>query len=226
MFMLIVALTGGIAAGKSVVAALLKERGCFVHSADRVAHNLIKPGRPAWREAVAHFGRGILNPDQSIDRAKLGKIVFSDPEARKFLNGLIHPLILRKKMEAIRRLEREGRYRIFVSEAALTVESGFAPFFDRIVAVDCPKRVQVRRLMERDGIPRREALKKIGSQMPSEQKIKFADYIIDTSGTLAETAGQTARVYRALLADFRKKQKEGKSAAGIKRSDRRPAAGS
>lgn len=206
--MLTVALTGGIATGKSVVAAILKNRGCFIHSADRVAHDLIRPGRPAWRAAVDYFGRGILNPDRRINRAKLGQIIFSNPAARKFLNQLIHPLVLQKKKETIRRLEKEGRYKIFVSEAALTIESGFAPFFDRIIVVDCPKRVQVRRLMERDGIPRHEALKKIHSQLPSARKIKSADYIIDTSGTLAETAAQTECVYRALLADFRKKQKK------------------
>ncbi len=206
--MLTVALTGGIATGKSVVAAILKKRGCFIHSADRVAHDLIRPGRPAWRAAVDYFGRGILNPDRRINRTKLGQIIFSSPAARKFLNQLIHPLVLQKKKETIRRLEKEGQYKIFVSEAALTIESGFAPFFDRIIVVDCPKRVQVRRLMERDGIPRHEALKKIHSQLPSARKIKSADYIIDTSGTLAETAARTECVYRALLADFRKKQKK------------------
>jgi dephospho-CoA kinase len=226
MSILIVALTGGIATGKSVVAAVLKERGCFIHSADRVAHSLVRPGRPAWRAVVARFGRTILNPDQSIDRAKLGRIVFSDPETRDFLNRLIHPLVLRKKKETIRRLEREGRYKIFVSEAALTIESGFAAFFDRIIVVDCPKRLQVRRLMERDGIPRWEALQKISSQMPAAQKIKSADYVIDTSGTLAETANQTVRVHRALLFDFRRKQKDEKSAGPIRKRDRRPEAGS
>lgn len=220
--MLIVALTGGIATGKSVVAAVLKERGCFIHSADRVAHSLIRPGRPAWRAVVARFGRTILHPDQSINRAKLGRIVFSDSEAREFLNRLIHPLVLRKKKETIRRLEREGRYKIFVSEAALTIESGFAPFFDRVIVVDCPKPLQVRRLMERDGIPRQEALKRIGSQMPTTQKIRLADYVIDTSGTLAETARQAVRVHRALLFDLRRKQKKEESAGPITRRDRRP----
>jgi dephospho-CoA kinase len=213
--MLIVALTGGIATGKSVVAAVLKERGCFIHPADRVAHSLIRPGRPSWRAVVARFGRTVLNPDQSINRTKLGRVVFSNPEAREFLNRLIHPLVLRKKKETIRRLEREGRYKIFVSEAALTIESGFAPFFDRIIVVTCPKRLQVQRLMERDGIPRREALKKITSQMPAAQKTKYADYVIDTSGTLAETASQAVRVHRALLFDFRKKKKKEKSAGPV-----------
>ncbi len=208
MSMLIVALTGGIATGKSVVAAVLKKRGCFIHSADRVAHDLIRPARPAWRAAVAYFGRGILNPDRRINRAKLGQIVFSNPAARKFLNQLIHPLVLQKKKETIRRLEKEGRHKIFVSEAALTIESGFAPFFDRIIVVDCSKRIQVRRLMQRDGISRQEALKRIHSQLPSARKLKSADYVIDTSGTLAETAAQTERIFRALLADFRKKQEE------------------
>jgi len=208
---LTVALTGGIATGKSIVGQVLAGHGCFVQSADRVAHDLVEPGRPAWKRIVRHFGAGILNPDRTINRKVLGRIVFSSEADRLFLNRVLHPLVLRQKRQAVRRLERSGTHKIFVSEAALTIESGFGPFFDRIVVVHCPESVQIERLMKRDAITRSEARKRIRSQMPAAEKIKHADYLIDTSGSLAETADQTDRLYRSLLADFREKKHGEKS---------------
>jgi dephospho-CoA kinase len=198
-------LTGGIATGKSVVAKILESHGCHIHSADLMAHAVIEPRQPAWRKIVSHFGREILRPDQTINRAKLGAIVFSNSGERAFLNGVIHPLVLKKKKEAIRRLQREGRAKIFVSEAALTIESGFTGFFDRIIVANCRKAIQVQRLMSRDKISQKEALKKIQSQMPSRQKLKFADYIVDTSGTLRETQDQAEKIFRLLMRDYKEK---------------------
>ncbi len=209
MSVLTVALTGGIATGKSVVAKLLADRGCFVQSADRVAHTLMAPGRPAWRLIVARFGTDILNPDRTIDRNHLGKIAFSSPRERQFLNKLIHPLVMVKKKSTIRRLEKKGSHKIFVSEAALTIESGFAPFFDRVIVVHCPQELQVERLVKRDGMTRRAAWKRVRSQMPPAEKAEHADYLIETSGSISETAAQAERVYRKLLADYsRKRAKE------------------
>jgi dephospho-CoA kinase len=194
-------LTGGIASGKSVVAGLLEQKGFTVHSADATAHGLMSPGRPAWKKIVARFGRDILREDRTIDRARLGKAVFSDPAARRFLDRLLHPLVLAERERILRRLEREGRVRIFVSEAALTVEAGYARHFDRVVVVHCSKAEQVRRLRERDGIGRAAALRKIGSQMPRKEKLRHADYAIDTTGSLAETVEQTERVCAQLVRD-------------------------
>jgi dephospho-CoA kinase len=224
---LTVALTGGIATGKSVVARILADHNCHIHWADRVAHDLMKPGRPAWKRIVTHFGERILNPDRTVNRQLLGKIVFSSETERRFLSRVLHPLVLEKKKQAVRRLERLGTDKIFVSEAALTIESGFAPFFDRVVVVHCPDTIQVERLMKRDGITRREAWKKIRSQMRTPEKVKHADYLIDTSGTPAETAVQAERLYRSLLADFRKKQAREKRGRSSDRSRaQRPRAGS
>jgi len=206
--MLIVALTGGIATGKSVIAAILKKRGCYIHQADRIARELMKPGRPAWQAVVRHFGSQILNPDGTINRRRLGRIVFSNMAEREFLNQLIHPLVLSRKKQAVRRLEKAGRHKIFVSEAALTVESGFLPFFDKIVMADCPEEVQIQRLMERDGLSLQDARKRIRSQMPAAEKLKHADYVVDTSGSLEQTARRTEQVYKKLLRAYRNKQKK------------------
>jgi len=198
---LLVALTGGIACGKSVIGRLLLEKGCFVHSADTAAREVMSPGTDVWRTVADHFGSGILREDGTIDRAKLGAIIFSDDKERAFLNGLVHPRIFERIKEMVARLEKEGRHTIFVSEAALVVEAGFARFYDKIVVAHCDRDIQVRRLMERDGIGRAEALKKIGSQLGQEEKLKHADYTIETSGTLAETIEQTERVYAMLVQD-------------------------
>jgi dephospho-CoA kinase len=202
-----VALTGGIASGKSVVAGLLEQKGFTIHSADAAAHELMSPGRPAWKKIVARFGRDILREDRTIDRARLGPAVFSDPAARRFLDRLLHPLVLAERERILRRLEREGRVRIFVSEAALTVEAGYARHFDRVIVVHCSKAEQVRRLRERDGIGRAAALRKIGSQMPRKEKLRHADYAIDTTGSLAETVEQTERVCAQLVRDAEIKQR-------------------
>jgi len=205
--MLIVALTGGIATGKSVIASTLKKRGCYIHQADCIAHEVMKPGRPVWQEVARHFGSRILNPDGTINRRLLGQIIFSNKVEREFLNRLVHPLVLARKKRAVRRLEKAGRHKIFVSEAALTIESGFLPFFDKVIVADCPKEVQVRRLMDRDGLSLREARKRIHSQMPPLEKLKHADYVVDTSGSLEQTARQAEILYQKLLRDYRNKQK-------------------
>lgn len=228
MSMLIVALTGGIATGKSVVAAVLEKQRCYIHSADRVARNLIKPGRPAWQKIVEHFGPQILNPDRTINRPKLADVIFSSRKERLFINRLIHPLVLEKKRQTARRLAKKATHKIFVSEAALTIESGFAGFFDKIVVVTCSEAIQLQRLMERDRISRQEAWKKIRSQMPSAQKAKQADHIIDTSGTLEETKRQSKILYRRLLDDYREKNKKDvrPPQARLRPRAKRPEAGS
>ncbi len=203
--MLIVALTGGIASGKSVVAKILEDLGCYIHHADKIAHDLMEPEKPAWKKIVAHFGEKILEEDKTINRSRLGKIIFSDEKERRFLNELIHPLVFEKKKEVINRLEKEGRYNIFVSEAALTIEAGFADFFDKIIMTYCKKEDQIKRLIERDGISRKQAIKLIRSQMQPQEKLKYADYIIDSSGSLQSTVEQTERIYRNLMNDHEMK---------------------
>jgi dephospho-CoA kinase len=208
--MLIVALTGGIASGKSVIAEVLKELGCYIHHADLVAKELTEPEKPAWKAVVSHFGEKILNPDKTINRSKLGEIVFSDSKERIYLNSIIHPLVFEKKKEIIHKLRKEDSYNIFVSEAALTIEVGMADFFDRIIIAFCEKDVQTRRLMERDQINRSAAQKKIQSQMDPEEKIQFADYRIDTSGPIQNTIEQTEIVYRNLMMDYQLLYQEAK----------------
>ncbi len=164
------------------------------------------PGRAAWKAVVARFGPAVLRPDRTIDRAALGAILFSDPAARRFVDGLVHPLVREDQERTARRLAREGRARIFVVEAALTIEAGYAGDFDRVVVVHCRRADQVRRLRERDGIGRADALRRIGTQMPVREKVKHADYTVDTSGSPAETVEQAERLYARLALDVQLKK--------------------
>lgn len=201
-------MTGGIACGKSVVARVLEEKGCAVLSADAVAHALMLPRKRAWKAVVGRFGREVLRGDLTIDRARLGRIVFADPAARRFLDRLVHPLVMAEIERAAGRLERQAgpRARIFVVEAALTVEAGYAGRFDRTVVVHCPKAEQIRRLKRR-GLSGREALRRIGSQMGRKEKLARADYAVDTSGTLASTVEQAERLYAQLVRDAELKRR-------------------
>jgi dephospho-CoA kinase len=206
--MLVVALTGGIATGKTVVAQVWEQLGCYTHESDTLAHDLQAPGQPVWKAIVSHFGEKILNPDKTLNRQALGTIVFANAQEREFLNNLIHPMVMAKKKDLIEKIRNEGHHKIFVSVAALTVEAGYEKFFDKIVVVHCDRETQIKRLMERDNIERTKAGEKINSQMPSEEKLKFADYSIDTSGSLRETLDQAEKVYRSLMIDFELKSFE------------------
>ncbi len=203
-----VALTGGIACGKSIAAGILENLGCYIHHSDQAAHRLMQPLSPAWKKIVNHFGKRILNADQTINRKYLGEILFKDDKERVYVNRIIHPLVLQEKKKKVAQLEKKSHYKIFFSEAALTIESGFSGFFHKIVVVYCPPSIQLERLMKRDSISSGEARKKIAAQMPVEEKKQFADYIIDTSGNMASTIEQTEKVFRYLMMDYQQLNSE------------------
>jgi dephospho-CoA kinase len=209
--MLLVSLTGGIASGKSVVGDVLRRRGCHLHAADQAARDLQSPGRPAYEKIVARFGRAVLAPDGTIDRGRLAAIVFADAREREALNAIVHPLVFAAMREAVARLEAEGRVRIFVNEAALTIEAGFAGFFDKVVVAYCPSDIQMARLAARDGLSPEDARRRIEAQMPAAEKLDFADYVVDTSGSIEETVARSEALYESLQRDERAKRRDGES---------------
>lgn len=197
-----VGLTGGIAAGKSTVAAMLAESGACVVDADRLTHEVTAPGGTAYDDVVARFGNGILNPDESIDRARLARLVFADDDARKALERIVHPKV---RIEAARRFETaaaQWECRVAVFDAALLVETGAYRDFQRLIVVRCSREMQIRRLTERDGLTQAEAESRLAAQAPLENKLAVADYVIDTDTALDETRSRTAVVYESLLNDF------------------------
>jgi dephospho-CoA kinase len=208
-----VALTGGIACGKSVVSRILKDKGCIVFPADEAAHALMAPRRPVWKKIVARFGEAVLRPDKTIDRARLGAIVFADARERRFLNALIHPRVMAEVEKTVARLERRDQAPIFIVEAALTIEAGHAAFYDKVVVAHCPEDIQVSRLMARDKISESEARRKIATQMPVAEKLRHADYVVDASGSFQETIDQTERLYAELVRDAELKRLSAKRPA-------------
>lgn len=200
-----VGLTGGIASGKTTVAALLAERGAFILDADRIGHDLIAPGGAAHADVVARFGSTIVEPDGSISRARLGAIVFADDEARRALDAIVHPHILPEVNRRLAAYLETGSALVAVVDAALLVEAGMARAFDRLVVVRCVRETQIRRLVTRNGLTPREAERRIDTQAPLEAKLAAADYVIDTDGTMRQTREQVDRLWKDLLADYEAK---------------------
>lgn len=198
--MLRVGLTGSIAVGKSFVSGVLRELGCRVIDADEVARLVVEPGSEGLRAVAEAFGPGVLREDGTLDRARLGAVVFGDEGRRALLNSILHPLIKAEQDERLRRWELEDPCGVAVVDAALLIESGGYKRFDKVVVVHCRPELQVERLMSRDGFTREEAERRIAAQMPQEEKLRYADYAVDTSGDLAETRRRTEEVYRQLLA--------------------------
>lgn len=196
--MLQVGLTGGIATGKSFVLSVLAELGCEVIDADKLAHQAIEPGQVAYFEVIEKFGEAILLPDRRIDRQKLGSIVFGNEEARLQLNAIVHPRVFEAQQKWFEEVERRNPDAIAVVDAALMIETGSYKRFDCLVVVHCAPESQLERLMVRNNLSRDAALKRVESQMPSKDKLMFADYVIDTSGTMEGTREQVGRLYREL----------------------------
>jgi len=199
---LLVGLTGGIASGKTTVSQILAEHGAFVVEADKLAHAVIAPGGSAYEAVVDRFGREILDERGNVVRPRLAQIVFHDAEARRALNGIVHPRVRR---EFDRRLEAyipSGHAPIAVFDAALLVETGAYADFHRLIVTRCELEAQIRRLTVRNALSVEDARARIGAQAPLERKLALADYVIDTDGTLRETRRQTDRVYVQLVEDF------------------------
>jgi dephospho-CoA kinase len=197
--MLKVGLTGSIAVGKSQVVLMFAELGCHVIDADRIARDVVAPETEGLKSVVTTFG-DVLNPDGTLDRPKLGQMVFADEAKRQKLNSLLHPLIIAAQDDQIRELESRDPEGIVIIDAALMIESGGYERLDKLVVVYCDPEIELERLMKRDGLSRTAAQARINTQMPQEEKKKYADHLIDTSGSLDATHGQVVTVFEQLCA--------------------------
>ena len=196
--MLKVGLTGGYATGKSFVAKEFEKLGCFVIYADRLGHAVLEPGGEAYEPTVQAFGREILAPDGKIDRKRLARIAFSSPEALQRLSSFVHPAVFKLEEELLIGFERQNPHGIAILEAAILIETGHYRRFDRLILTTCEERLQIERGMKRDGLTYEEVLARIAHQMPLEEKLKFAHYVIDTSGSKEETIEKAQRIYTEL----------------------------
>jgi dephospho-CoA kinase len=199
--MLRVGLTGGIATGKTTVVGMLRELGCRVLEADRIAHQVIEPGGAAYDEVVREFGRDILTPDGLVDRKKLGAIVFAEPPRLARLNAVVHPPVLEEQMRQLAAIEKADGRAIAVVEAALLIEAGFDRKLDYLVVTWCTPEQQLVRLTTSGkgrGLTIEQALQRIAAQMPVEEKRKRADAVIDCSGTIEHTRAQVIALFAKL----------------------------
>jgi dephospho-CoA kinase len=195
--MLRIGLTGGIACGKSTVAAELRDQGIRVFDADAFVHEMLKAGQPAYTDVVREFGPGILSSDAQIDRGKLGAIVFADPARLARLNQITHPRVMAAVVNWFASHDGPGGPAIAIVEAALLVEAGYRDKLDRLIVVRCRPDQQLDRLLAR-GFGEAQALQRINAQLPAAQKAALADYIIDTSGSIGETQRQVREVVSVL----------------------------
>jgi len=197
--MLRVGLTGSIGVGKSFVASVFVELGCHVLDADQTAREVVEPGTPGLKALTETFGEEILNTDGSLDRKRLGALIFADESKRQRLNHILHPFIIARQDEILNAWEAEDRDGVGIVDAALMIESGGYKRFDKLIVVHCRPDVQLERLMLRDKLSREEALRRINSQMSQEEKQKFADYLIDTSDGFESTRSRSVEIYHQLI---------------------------
>jgi dephospho-CoA kinase len=208
--MLKVGLTGGIASGKSVVGEMLVALGAHLVQADRIAHQLMLPGQPVYNEVVRHFGGGILNPDLSVNRAKLAEAAFgsaaSSPTSSRIqeLNRIVHPAVIRSQDEWMEEMGRQEPHAVAIVEAALILEAGAAKRFDRLIVVASSDEQRIARFAARQKLDleaaRKEVARRMAAQLPEAEKIKAADFVIDNSGSLDQTREQVQQIWEKLRA--------------------------
>ena len=185
----------------------LGELGAHVIDADVLAREVVAPGEPAWQAVVETFGRDVVRPDDTLDRVRLGAIVFGDPGARRRLEAITHPAIQARRQAALAALAARGFEGLVIQDAALLIEVGAAAHVDRLVVVYATPEAQLTRLMRRDGLERAEAERRIANQMPLAEKVRLAHYVIDNSDSPEETEAQVRAVHAALVAEQRARRR-------------------
>jgi len=193
-----IGLTGGLASGKSFVGHALADLGCHLIQADELGHQVMAKGAEAYAPILQQFGQEILDGHQEIDRRKLGAKVFENPELLAKLSAIVHPAVRARSRQLEASFEQEDPHGIIVYEAAILIETGSFRDYDRLIVASCTEQQQVERAISRDHLSKEDVENRLRRQMPLEQKVKYADYVIDTSGSKELTLDQTRTVYASL----------------------------
>ena len=196
--MLLIGLTGGIATGKSLVSEILRGLGAYIIDADKIAREVVEPQKPAWLETVDYFGKDIINKDKTINRKRLGEIIFNDPVKKRKLEEIVHPRVIEEENRMVKEYLKIKPDGIVIIDAALLIEAGSHKRVDKLIVVYADKETQAKRLMERDGLSRTDAEKRIASQMPLNKKVEMADFVIDNSKGIEGTRRQTIDIFNKL----------------------------
>jgi dephospho-CoA kinase len=205
--MLNIGLTGSISCGKSTVAQMLEDKGAFIIDFDRLAHDVEEPDQPAWLRIVEYFGPQVLRGDRTIDRAWLGAVVFADRKKLEKLNDIVHPAVFAAWQRRIAEIREVRPNAIIISDFPLLVELGMQKSVDLVMLVYIPREEQIRRLMLRNGYSQEEALVRVNSQMSIDDKVPFADIIVNNQGPQAETKAHIDKIWPKLLRKERQKRK-------------------
>jgi dephospho-CoA kinase len=184
--MIFAGLTGSISTGKSSVCSIFKGLQIPVIDTDMLARDIVRLGEEGWLSVVQVFGNGILLPDGNVDREKLGRIIFADKTARDELNNCLHPLIINKLLSDVEKLKKSMGGSLIIADIPLLIECGMQKYFDKIILVNSDRETQIRRLIKRNNLTIEDAEKRVNSQMPIEEKRKFADFIIDNCGSFED----------------------------------------
>jgi len=193
-----IGLTGSICTGKSTVSKMFESLGARIIDADLIARDVVRKGSPVLQKIAEEFGRGILLEDGNLDREKLGKIVFADPEKLQKLNSLTHPEIIRIIMEERKRLAHAHPDDVIILDAPLLYETGLQQFVEKVIVVSASRENQMERLLKRNNISPEDAQNRINSQMPIEEKARRADFVIDGNSSISETLKQVKKVYNRI----------------------------
>jgi len=196
--MQVIGLTGGIATGKSTVSAILENAGALIIDADRIAREAVKKGQPAYREIVEHFGETVLLPDGEINRSVLGDIIFNAPGKKQLLNKIVHPYVRKETHRQLQQIGRTEPNAIVILDIPLLIEAEMDKDLSEVIVVYVPEHIQIERLMQRDGISEADALARVRSQMPIEEKKEKATIVVDNSGSKENTRRQTLKIFQRL----------------------------
>lgn len=194
---LVLGLTGGIATGKSTADEFFKKKNIPIIDSDKIAHNIMNVGKPAWKQVKIIFGQNYLNQDQTVNRKKLGELVFNNSAELKKLNDITHPLIYQEIQEKIK-VEKDKGTPLVIVDAPILFETGGQSYCDKTLVISLPKDLQIKRLMERNNLTRDEALSRIKSQMPLDQKEKLATYVVDNAGTIEELESKLEQLLKEI----------------------------
>jgi dephospho-CoA kinase len=193
---ILLGVTGGIASGKTVVAAMLEDLGAVLIDLDVIAREVVLPGKPAWREIVAFFGKAFLLEDGTLDRKKLSRAVFQDPEKREELEGFTHPYIFEELRNQVHNVTAKDP--IIEVVVPLLIEKNLQSSFDKILVVYVPPKLQMKRLMERDGISEEEAANMLKAQLPIDEKVSHGDFVVHNGGSMGDTRREVEEIWAAL----------------------------
>lgn len=196
--MILVGLTGGLATGKSTVSRLFQQCGAIVLDADVLARQVVQPGKPAWRDIVRTFGKGVLRADRTLNREVLAKIVFHHAATLRRLSAIVHPRVAREQARLTREIAKKDPRAIVIYDVPLLFEAGVHKRVDRTIVVTADRETQITRLLKRNGFTRTEALRRLRTQMPLTKKVRLADYVLDGTLPFVKLRRQVAQVYQAL----------------------------